>query len=415
MKQNLIKEIIALILVLAVFISIRSVHFSQRFNFSTEQALFASKSLELWKQKKIEFLGPPISYRYNGRYLFQGSITYYAMLPFLILGQFDPVRSSYFFMLFCGFMLFPLYTGVRYLSGKKSAWIVVIGYSMLPLYVNYTMFFWNPNLQMAFTPLLILLLGLHKQLRNRYLLMLSGVVSGVLLLFHYQFVLVILLLLAYIFFLCEKSIKNVILFLLCAIIGFSPMLLFEVRNHFYNTQTLILFLQHFNEVFGKKGTTLNDYYFLSIFLVCAAIGLYMIRKYISRQYIVIFFTTLFIIDAFLYYKVPENAFGMAKDWNFDQEMKTSLIIRSQNVNNFNIANTIYDTPAAVQKYLLQIAGQEDKLAKDYWRNKYLFVLSSSAEFRNDSAYEVRYFRPSVIRKKWGINKTYSLYLVERTE
>lgn len=272
------RELILIVFLLVLFIGIRSVHFPTRFNFSTEQAVFASKSHEIWTEKKLELLGPPISYRLNGRYLFQGSITYYMILLFLVPANFDPVISSYLFMLFCAFMMIPLYYGAKMLTSQRKALFVVLIYGLLPLYIDYTTFFWNPNFQFSLIPLLVLGMGLHHKTKQLRYLVFVGFFSGVLLLFHYQFFLVILILSFFYLKIKKLPYRDIGLFVLSVLTGFGPMVVFELRNQFYNTQTLILFLRNAQRVFGgTKGFHLNGHYFLSVLLILILLFLVRVR------------------------------------------------------------------------------------------------------------------------------------------
>ena len=119
-------EIILLFLFLCLFIGIRTVNFTEYLNFSFDQAWSSTRVLEIWRNKEITLVGPGSSIVVNGKQILQGSINYYFNLIFLLLGNFDPIISSYLFMLFAGLMIIPLYLGVRYLFNKNVAFFIVI-------------------------------------------------------------------------------------------------------------------------------------------------------------------------------------------------------------------------------------------------------------------------------------------------
>lgn len=407
MKRLMKKEITILILFVAIFISIRSIHFSSHLNFSTDQASFSTTALELWRNKKITLIGPSISYHYIGRDLYQGSITYYFQLVFLLLGKFDPVVSSYFFMVFASLMIFPLYFGAKFLAGKRVAIFMIILYALLPFYIDYTRFFWNPNFQFVLSPILILFMGLYARSKKPLLYVLIFVTSGVLLLFHYQFIFIIVGLVIYYLF-KKFSAKYFALSIGGILIGFSPIITFEIRNHWYNLQTLILFIKNFK----KTPSSLNLHYFLSISLFGILMLLWVARKKISTRLLITITIILFVVDLFMYAPSPAHGFGMAADWNYPSEKKVNDIIRQENRINYNIANLAYNAVSAVQKYLLKKDGVVIDF-DDYYHNKYLFVVSREENFMTDPAYEINTFVPSKRLKKWKINETYSLYLLER--
>ncbi|MCA9372177.1 hypothetical protein KC726_04745, partial [Candidatus Woesebacteria bacterium] len=74
MKRALQNEFTLLIGLFFLGLLTRSLHYSEYLNFSTDQALFATKSLELWRSKAITLIGPSISFKFIGRELFQGSL-----------------------------------------------------------------------------------------------------------------------------------------------------------------------------------------------------------------------------------------------------------------------------------------------------------------------------------------------------
>ena len=241
------KEKVYIFLIILLGLIIRSLNFSYFLNFSTDQALFATKSLEIWKNKEITLVGPPISYSYFGRNLFQGSITYYFQLLFLLPAKFDPIISSYLFMIFSVFMGIPLYYGVKILISKKSALLILILYNFLPFYIDYSRFLWNPNFQFSLTPLLILFMGFFKKENKSFLLFTVGFLAGLLSLFHYQYLIIIFGLGIYYFFIKKNSLRNLFMFLVGIIGGFLPMIVFELKNNFYNLQTLFFYLNNINK------------------------------------------------------------------------------------------------------------------------------------------------------------------------
>ncbi len=412
-------ECIFVFFLIILYICIRSLHFSEVFNFSAEQGAFATKALQLFRDKKIELIGPPVSYRYNGRYFFQGSLTYYVMMVLLFLGRWNPLISTYLMVILGALMLIPLYIGTRLLTDKKTASVVSFLFTALPFYIDYSRFFWNPTLQFLFTPLVILWMGLYLKYKNPVYLFLVSFTSGVLLLFHYQYVLIIIGLIGYYHFnpdLHRDDIKRYILFIAGFLLGFSPMILFELRNQFYNTQTLFLFFKHADTVFFHKGSGFieffTSYYMLSpLLFLFVFLGRYL-KKIPGR--VLMGLGVCGILGVFgLYTKTPSHAFGMAKDWNYTYEEKAYQIIKSQNITNFNIANIGYDTVASVQKYFLvrdKLQGNWD----DYYHNKYLFLITNHQDYMKNPAYEIRYFSPNVVVNKWRLNKTYDLYLLKRT-
>jgi len=408
------KDAVVVAFLIGIFIFIRSVNFQQHLNFSQEPASHAMDTHRLWSEKKIELIGPANSFQFNGRRIFQSSIGYYFMMLFLVPAGFEPIASSYFFMLFCAVSLIPLYFGTKMLLNKNCAVYMAILYALFPFYIDFTRFFWYPNFQLALSPYILLAMGLYKKHKNPLWLFMTGAGCGALILFHYQYLLIFIGLFVHYIFFKKITKKHVVYFALGVIIGLSPHILFEVRNNFYNTQTVILFLQNYKQVFGKNGgIPFSMHYILNPSLFIILIALSMVKKKIHNVHIVVLFIALFVLSLFLYLPTPSHAYGTTKNWNFLDEKRVYEIIRKENLNNFNIANLGYDTVAVVQKYLLKIDGISG-IFDDYYHNEYLYVISDTADFmKKTKSYEVTTFAPSTLITKWNINDTYDLYLLKR--
>src|SRR5581483_9215919 len=112
-------------------------------------------------------IGPRFTLEYNGRFMFFGPASYYFQTPFMLLGNFDPVISSFLFTLFAALMIIPLYIGVNNLAGKRTAELMIIIFSLLPFFINYSNFLWNPNFQFVLLPILVWLMGRLRQNSTR--------------------------------------------------------------------------------------------------------------------------------------------------------------------------------------------------------------------------------------------------------
>lgn len=421
MSKLLKKEILILLLFIVVFILIRSINFIWYLNFSGDQATFATKALEIYRTHKFVLIGPPISVNFHGRQIFQGPMILYELLLFLLLGKFDPIVSSYIYTIFCALMIVPLYYGVKMLLEKRAAFIMVALYVLLPYYIDFTRFLWNPTFQFSLVPILILLMGLYKQKKNNWIFLGISVFLGVMLQYHYQFVLVILGLFFYYLLFVKVKPKQVALYFLGVLIGFSPVILFEIRNHFYNIQTIILFVKNYSKL-DKPGGNNRGHYFLSIsfMTILLLLGLFnqTLAKIKPKQFKALFLLIVLAIaiyDLFIYSPKPKTAFWSASEnWNYPAEDRVYQIIKKENLKDYNVSNLAYDTLATVPKYLLKRDSVEINY-DDYYHNRYLFVIEDNKkkDFMSDPAYEVASFRPYTTLKSWEINDFYNMYLVER--
>ncbi len=401
-------EIFLLITIALIFIIIRSIHFPLYVNFAQDQAVFSIEALKIARDKSLSLIGPAISLNVEGRQIFQGPAIYYFQLLFLKLGTYNPLVASYLFMIFSALMIFPLYYGVKLLVNKKVAFIIITLYTLLPYYINYTRFLWNPNFQLSLLPLLILLMGIFKKTRRKLIFLLISISAGFLLQFHYQFIVIIIGLLIYYFVRLRVKYYYLAIFVIGLLIGFFPLILFEIRHNFYNLQTIVFYIYH-----SKSSSPINlkeGHYFLSISLFSFIVLFSLIPK--LNRFFLILFTALFFYSLMMYLPKPAQSFRTIKNWSYPDEEKVYQIIKMEKLSNFNIVNLSYDSKAMVQKYFLQRDNYHIDF-DNYHDNKFLFVVNSDDTFMNNPAYEVNTFIPSIVIQKWQINPFHNLYLLER--
>lgn len=410
-------EKIFLLIFFLLFIFIRSFHFSYFLNWSQDQAEFAIEALKIYREKKLTLIGPQISTTYQGRLLFQGPITYYLFLIFLFFGNWDPIKASYLFMIFAAFSIFPLYFGTKKLINQKAAFIFLSVYSFLPYFINYTRFLWNSTLQLSLLPYLIYFLSNYYQKQSTINFFIISFFLGLLSQFHYQFLIIVFGFFIY-FLLNEKNkMKTFFILMFGMALGLSPLLFFEIRHNFYNLQTAILFLKNWSKV-DKPGGINTPHYYLSLSFFIVFSTLFKTKKILRKtniKFMVLLAITLFFISFFRNIKKPNQSYwAPAKYWNYPMEEKAYQIIKQAGVKeNFNVADlSYYNTKAAVIKYFL-IRDNYQINYDDYYQNRYLFVIAHNQDYEKTLSYEVAFFKPRKLIKKWNLNHYYHLYLFER--
>lgn len=417
MKKIIKNDFIVLLLIFIGFILIRSLHFVDFLNWSQDQAESGMAALDIWRNKKLTLIGPQISATFEGRLLFQGPITYYLFLIFLLLGDWDPVKASYLFMLFAGILIFPLFYGLKKLTNKKAAYLIVIIYSFLPYYINYTRFLWNSTLQLTFSIFFIYFFSLYQKSKNLKYFFISSFFLGLLFQFHYQFILVILSFFIYFLFFKKFSVKEWFIFFSGIILGFSPLIIFELKHQFYNTKIAILFLKNWSKV-DKPGNLTMPHYYLTLSFLFLIFVVNKFKNFINKikwKFIIAFGAIVFSLTFFKNIKKPNQSYwAPAKGWQYSMEEKAYQIIKKQPIKtNFNVADlSYYNTKAAVIKYFLK---RDNFLINfdDYYQNRYLYVISKNEEYQNALSYEVAFFKPRKLIKKWYLENNFYLYLFER--
>lgn len=399
------------ILIIIFFIAIRSLHFTESLNFSFDQGHEFAHILELWKNKQITLVGPKSSVSAENKSLLQGSIIYYSTLVFALLGKFDPIVSSYIFMIFSSLGIIPLYSGMKKLANQKAALLMVVLYTLLPIFIDFTRFFFGPNFLIPLSTILIYLMGLHKIKHKNIYLFLIFVYTGILMQFHYQLAVVLFILFVYYSFIKRFNIKSILIMIGGFCVGFSPMILFELKNQFYNLHVIRDYLFSSKPRSGHPFQIIPHRYLAISILLLALITTYL-RKYISYILIIIISLSLIILDAYIYLPKPSHGYGMSPNWNYLMEKKAYEIIKTQNVKNFNIVNHIYDNLSVVIKFHLRKDGVKMNY-DDYYHNDYLYVISKNEDVFKDPAYELNTFVPNKLIKSWKLNDIYNLYLFKR--
>jgi len=413
MKKIFENEFLVFILLIILFIAIRSLHFVPALNFSFDQGNGFTRILEMWKNKEITLVGPGSSISADNKLLLQGSILYYFTLIFAVPGKFDPIVSSYIFMIFSSFGIIPLYSGMKKLANQKTALLMVVLYTLLPMFIDYTRFFFGPNFLIPLSTILIYLMGLHKTKPNSIYLFFIFAYTGILIQFHYQIVIILFILFIYYSFIKRFRIKSILIMIGGFCVGFSPMILFELKNQFYNLHVIRDYLFSSKPHSGTPFQILPHRYLSISILTLALISSYF-KKYISYFLIITVAIILIIFDAFIYLPKPSHGFGMSPNWNYLMEKKTYEIIKTQNVKNYNIVNHIYDNLSMVIKFHLKKDGVKMNY-EDYYHNDYLYVISKNADVFKDPAYELNTFVPNKLVKSWKLNEIYNLYLFKRVQ
>ncbi len=412
----MIKEL-GLIFLVSLFLFLRLFNLEKGVNFSAEQGVFLRKAWEIYKTRNFTLLGPPTSIKSKiSREFYQGPATYYLLIPPLVLFNGNPIAVSYYLVFLNLIALLILFFIIKKKLGNKAAFWGCFFFASFPQLVTFSRFVWNPNFLPLFSSILLaFLLGLKKK-RGIFYFFLTGISLGLCLQFHYQAVLLIFLTLFWLFVKKAQVNKFFSLFL-GLLLGFSPLIVFELRNDFYNLKTLFLILKTGTD---KSLSAIPFYYFLSLvpFLILLT-GLLVSKLFsyskIAAGALLVFYCLWAGKKIYAFSSQPP---GMPKDWNYPAEEKVVKIILEENKKKYNIASLLSgDTRTMATRYLLEIAGKEPLGIENYPQADWLFVLSryNKERTKRDPVWEVSSFRPSKIVKQWPISKEITLYLFEKIE
>jgi hypothetical protein len=210
-------------------------------------------SFRILKNKEITVIGPPLSFgQYGTREIYFSSLTYYMGALGLLLTEksiFGPIYVNTFLMIVGIIFFYKLC--LLYFKNDKKALFATFLFGLSPPIVAHLRFFWNPNFLISVSPIFwyFYYRCLTDKKYHRLDWFLTGILAGILLLFHY-FVLPIILL-AYLILIKKQGIKKFIPTIFGLLISVSPLILFEIKNKFYLVNALIFNLTE-NRNFGTS-------------------------------------------------------------------------------------------------------------------------------------------------------------------
>lgn len=365
------KNIILIVLLVTSFFFLRLYKIDERVNFSMDQGLFLLKSWDIYQNKEITLIGPTASPLVHGRQFFQGPLIYYSIILVMLVSGWNVIRASYFLVFLNFLALIFLYLAAKKIFNKKIAIIVSLLFTFLPISINFSNFLWNPNFLLILTPIFIFL-GLKSfSSKKWWCFLIWGILGGICFQFHFQFVLILFFTFCFLVF-KKQELKNILLFIGGALVGYSPLLIFDLRNNFYNIKTILEWLRFG----GDEKITVPIYYFLS-FVPFVCLGLaWLIGK--LKNKIVLILLLIGLISYSFYTKINQKeALGMPNGWNYLlQDKVVEKILKNGCPKNFNVASTISgDTRSYDLRFLLTAKNCKAMGVEEYPRAEKLFLIA----------------------------------------
>jgi len=241
--------ILLLLIILSVFFY--SFNLNQTYWFGGDMARDTLQSLRILQTKKLTLIGPPLSFGQFGiREIYFGSLSYYLGALGLIITNnnvFGPIYIN------IGLMVISLYFFYKlanlYLKNETKALIVTLIYALSPLIVAYMRFYWNPNFILTIAPIYwyFYYISLNSKKPRLIKSFICGLLGGLLINLHY-FVVPVIFLAIYYLFKKLKDKKISIFYLFGLFFGLLPLIIFELRNHFYLTQAFFYNIFHFHSI-----------------------------------------------------------------------------------------------------------------------------------------------------------------------
>lgn len=344
--------------------------------------------------------------------IFNGPVYYYFLLPFMAVFRLDPIGASYFMILLYLGTIFLLYLFGQEFLNKKIGLLAALFFAIWPVSIEYARVSFNSFPTPFFV--ILFLYSLAKSLKNYRWVILSGLCLGIMMQLHYFNFFLGLLGLAWLIFKTKNKFKMTFLFILFFLIGFSPMILFEVRHNFFNTRTLWLFLTQR----GMPSFKWQLHYFISLFPVAfLIIGIFLdwvLRKNkVMGILLVLLLVFLNLSQVNLFRK---NGYTMPEGWNMIGIQKVAKIIvddvKENQEDKYNIAALLDgDTRAYPYRYFLEVMGEKPMVVEAYPQAEVLYVVGKGdkTSILSYPVWEVSSFLPAEIDKIWDIQNEVKLF------
>lgn len=187
--------------------------------------------------------------------IFHGPIYYYMLTVPFVLFNGDPASIVSLMLLF-GLLtiLFGYYFG-RKLFGKFGGLLIALLLSISPVFIAQSRFIWSPNPPTLFILISLYFTYLFTVSKKKLHLFFAAFFAG----FIYNFELAVavplsLALVIYSLFIFRKKIKSYLYLVLGFIVGYLPMILFEIRHGFMGVKSIISYLTTSNKQISEHSS-----------------------------------------------------------------------------------------------------------------------------------------------------------------
>lgn len=402
-------KLLVVFLVISFFF-LRLYKIEERVNFSTDQGLFLLQSWGIYNNKELTLIGPAASPTVNGRHFFQGPIIYYLIILLMLVSDWNVVTASSLLVFLNFLALIFLYLSAKEIFNKKAAIIASVFFIFSPFLINFSNFIWNPNLLLILTPL-FLFIGVNSfKYKKWWLFIIWGFLGGICLQYHFQFGLILLL--TFLFLIIKKvNFKKILFFVIGGLIGYSPLLIFDLRNNFYNIRTIFEWL-----IYGSDGKfVISPFYFLSFVpFLCLGLG-WLITK-VKYKFIGYFVLIVYVCFSSLKVIKQKGAFGMPENWNYQLQQKTiEKIMGNGCLNNFNVASTVSgDTRGYDLRFLLTKNGCAPMGVEEYPKAETLFLVAPiDRPPETEKVWEVSSFGKFEIKREENLGEKIKFYELKK--
>ncbi len=385
-----------LLFILALFLGayLRFSDFGNRLTFGPEQAMSLLWSADYLRRPSL--LGQPyFRFTSTGHQLFNSPLFNYALLLLLLIFNYHPLPITAVFAflnLTTGGLIYFL---LRRLIGSRAAAIAAFLFLTNGYMIFHSRFIWIVH------PFPLLgLLSLYFLLKRKFWLL--GFITGLGMGLDYTYIFFGLPLLLAALFKSSARLKTLAIFILGAILGDLPRIIFELRHQFYNTLTL---WQYFTDTLANPGQSAIHYYHFLPYWPVLAVGVgWMMSRY--RR------LTAVLLTAYLYFNLTSPLVSSTYEISLPDQVKAATAIATDTPQNFNVVSLLdFDTRGHILRYLLRYRyGLVPRPVDDYrWVTAVYAISRTDYDLSRPANYELREFYPYRVSVLRSLDPPYVVY------
>lgn len=404
-------EQILIFLIISIALFVRFYNFNERVNFGPEQARSLVVSANYLK--KFTLLGQEYfrvtSY---GQKLFAGAYFSYSLVPLIFLFKYQPLPITAYFAILNILTGLTLYFLVRKMFGKDVATVSLVLFLFNRYMIYHSLFIWILNYLPLIGILTMYFLFEFKKKRKSIYTFLLGLLCGLAFGLEYFYVLTAFLVLGYILFVSKNKIKDFLFFMIGAIIGNLPMVVFDLKHSFYHVKT---FSQYMLDSLKNPGqSSLTYYHFLNYWPIALILFGYLLIKYLKQKKIVILIVLVVYVFLNLNSKLIsfKSPIGMPPGLTWEGINLASKRISEDNPTNFNVVSLFdFDRRGFILRYPLEFLNKSFPLGvEDYPSSSALYVFGpENYDFKSQSIWEIDSFNAKRIEILSKIQDGYNIY------
>lgn len=400
MKRRKTIFMIILLILTGVYLFLRLNDFEIKANYFFDQGLHLLESFQMVSDKKIRLIGPmATSKTFLDRGFFIGPQYYYVLGILGIITKWNPMAIDLILLFIeLGFILYFV-NWIRKKYGGIEALSIFGLITFSRYFIIHSRFFWNPHFLIPLGVLMVIILDKYIKTNKIKYLLGVGLMWGLAFGFHYASVFWTIPLL--IILVKNKKLwnKNTFIYLpIGFILGDLPWFVFEIRNNFYNINTIVWVMSQ-----SSSNEHFELYYLIHPLGIFIFWGLAWLLNIIKNKKI--FFGIVLVLGiSLLQVKFITNPSPLIHptDWNYPtQKIVVEKILKNGCPDKFNVASTLSgDTRSYDLRFLLTIKGCEPMGVEDYPNAEKLFLIAPiDRPPETETVWEVSSFREFKVNRQ----------------